>query len=110
MHFVSNVDGTHIAETLKKVNPETTLFLVASKTFTTQETMTNAHSARDWFLKAAGDEAHVAKHFAALSTNEGAVAEFGIDTDNMFGFWGAVERGNKDWGGLLITKGTWGGP
>lgn len=68
MHFVSNVDGTHIAEVLKKVNPETTLFLVASKTFTTQETMTNAHSARDWFLKAAGDEKHVAKHFAALST------------------------------------------
>ncbi|ADT88245.1 glucose-6-phosphate isomerase [Vibrio furnissii NCTC 11218] len=80
MHFVSNVDGTHIAETLKKVNPETTLFLVASKTFTTQETMTNAHSARDWFLDTAGDEAHVAKHFAALSTNASAVAEFGIDT------------------------------
>ena len=74
MHFVSNVDGTHIAEVLKKVNPETTLFLVASKTFTTQETMTNAHSARDWFLKAAGDEKHVAKHFAALSTNAKAVA------------------------------------
>ena len=73
MHFVSNVDGTHIAEVLKKVNPETTLFLVASKTFTTQETMTNAHSARDWFLKAAGDEKHVAKHFAALSTNAKAV-------------------------------------
>ena len=69
MHFVSNVDGTHIAEVLKKVNPETTLFLVASKTFTTQETMTNAHSARDWFLKTAGDDKHVAKHFAALSTN-----------------------------------------
>ena len=69
MHFVSNVDGTHIAETLKKVNPETTLFLVASKTFTTQETMTNAQSARDWLLKAAKDESAVAKHFAALSTN-----------------------------------------
>ena len=91
MHFVSNVDGTHIAEVLKKVNPETTLFLVASKTFTTQETMTNAHSARDWFLKAAGDEKHVAKHFAALSTNAKAVGEFGIDTANMFEFW--------DWGG-----------
>ncbi|MCL8359842.1 glucose-6-phosphate isomerase [Escherichia coli] len=86
MHFVSNVDGTHIAEVLKKVNPETTLFLVASKTFTTQETMTNAHSARDWFLKAAGDEKHVAKHFAALSTNAKAVGEFGIDTANMFEF------------------------
>lgn len=80
LHFVSNVDGTHIVETLKKVNPETTLFLVASKTFTTQETMTNAHSARDWFLESAGDEAHVAKHFAALSTNAPAVSEFGIDT------------------------------
>ncbi len=87
IHFVSNVDGTHIVETLKKVNPETTLFLVASKTFTTQETMTNAHSARDWFLEAAGDEAHVAKHFAALSTNAKSVSEFGIDTDNMFEFW-----------------------
>lgn len=87
MHFVSNVDGTHIAETLKGLNPETTLFLVASKTFTTQETMTNAHSARDWFLETAQDPAHVAKHFAALSTNSGAVAEFGIDTANMFEFW-----------------------
>ncbi|MGR5149846.1 glucose-6-phosphate isomerase [Photobacterium alginatilyticum] len=87
MHFVSNVDGTHIAETLKALNPETTLFLIASKTFTTQETMTNAHSARDWFLATAQDQAHVAKHFAALSTNAGAVSEFGIDTDNMFEFW-----------------------
>ncbi|WP_108648921.1 glucose-6-phosphate isomerase [Dongshaea marina] len=87
LHFVSNVDGTHIAETLKKVDPETTLFLIASKTFTTQETMTNAHSARDWFLEKAQDKAHVAKHFAALSTNQKSVAEFGIDTDNMFEFW-----------------------
>ncbi|MGF1726320.1 glucose-6-phosphate isomerase [Photobacterium nomapromontoriensis] len=87
MHFVSNVDGTHIAETLKTLNPETTLFLIASKTFTTQETMTNAHSARDWFLAEAADQAHVAKHFAALSTNATSVAEFGIDTDNMFEFW-----------------------
>lgn len=86
-HFVSNVDGTHITETLKKVDPETTLFLIASKTFTTQETMTNAHSARDWFLASAKENAHVAKHFAALSTNAQAVAEFGIDTDNMFEFW-----------------------
>ena len=86
MHFVSNVDGTHIAETLKKVNPETTLFLVASKTFTTQETMTNAKSARDWLLATAKDESAVARHFAALSTNAKAVAEFGIDTNNMFEF------------------------
>ncbi|MDA9555661.1 glucose-6-phosphate isomerase, partial [Pelobium sp.] len=87
LHFVSNVDGTHIAETLKKVNPETTLFLIASKTFTTQETMANAHSARDWFLKSGAKEADVAKHFAALSTNESGVAKFGIDTQNMFEFW-----------------------
>ena len=80
VHYVSNVDGTDLVETLKVLDPETTLFLVASKTFTTQETMTNAHSARDWFLKAAGDEAAIAKHFAALSTNEAGVASFGIDT------------------------------
>ncbi|MEI6054642.1 MAG: glucose-6-phosphate isomerase [Lentisphaerota bacterium] len=86
-HFVSNVDGTHIVETLKKVSPETTLFLVASKTFTTQETMTNAHTARDWFLAAAQDKKAVAKHFAALSTNSKAVADFGIDVANMFEFW-----------------------
>ncbi|MFD2161237.1 glucose-6-phosphate isomerase [Paradesertivirga mongoliensis] len=87
LHFVSNVDGTHIAETLKKVNPETTLFLIASKTFTTQETMANAHSARAWFLNNGGAQEGVAKHFAALSTNAKAVSEFGIDTKNMFGFW-----------------------
>ena len=86
-HFVSNVDGTHIAETLKKLNPETTLFLIASKTFTTQETMTNALSAREWFLNNAKDKKHVAKHFVALSTNAKAVSEFGIDTENMFEFW-----------------------
>lgn len=85
--FVSNVDGTHMAETLKRVDPETTLFFIASKTFTTQETMTNAHSARNWFLETAKDEAAVAKHFVALSTNAKAVAEFGIDTNNMFAFW-----------------------
>ena len=85
--FVSNVDGTHIVETLKKVDPETTLFFIASKTFTTQETMTNAHSARNWFLDHAKDEKAVAKHFVALSTNGKAVAEFGIDTRNMFAFW-----------------------
>ncbi len=88
LHFVSNVDGTHIAETLKKVDPETTLFLIASKTFTTQETMANAHSARNWFLQQEkATEADVAKHFAALSTNSTAVAAFGIDTQNMFEFW-----------------------
>lgn len=85
--FVSNVDGTHIAETLKRVDPETTLFFIASKTFTTQETMTNAHTARSWFLEKAKDGAAVAKHFVALSTNAKAVAEFGIDTKNMFAFW-----------------------
>jgi len=87
LHFVSNVDGTHIVETLKKVDPETTLFLVASKTFTTQETMSNAHSARDWFLASGAKDADVAKHFAALSTNADGVGKFGIDTQNMFGFW-----------------------
>lgn len=86
-HFVSNVDGTHIAETLKPLNPETTLFIIASKTFTTQETLTNAHTAREWFLKTARDETAVAKHFVAVSTNAKAVAQFGIDTRNMFEFW-----------------------
>lgn len=103
MHFVSNVDGTHIAEVLKKVNSETTLFLVASKTFTTQETMTNAHSARDWFLKAAGDEKHVAKHFAALSTNAKAVGEFGIDTANMFEFWDWVGGRYSLWSAIGLS-------
>ncbi|SJH82136.1 glucose-6-phosphate isomerase [Shigella sonnei] len=103
MHFVSNVDGTHIAEVLKKVNPETTLFLVASKTFSTQETMTNAHSARDWFLKAAGDEKHVAKHFAALSTNAKAVGEFGIDTANMFEFWDWVGGRYSLWSAIGLS-------
>lgn len=103
MHFVSNVDGTHIAEVLKKVNPETTLFLVASKTFTTQETMTNAHSARDWFLKATGDEKHVAKHFAALSTNAKAVGEFGIDTANMFEFWDWVGGRYSLWSAIGLS-------
>ena len=103
MHFVSNVDGTHIAETLKKVNPETTLILVASKTFTTQETMTNALSARDWFLSAAKDPAHVAKHFAALSTNAKAVAEFGIDTNNMFEFWDWVGGRYSLWSAIGLS-------
>ena len=100
MHFVSNVDGTHIAETLKNVDPETTLCLVASKTVTTQETMTNALSARDWFVNIAGDQAHVAKHFAALSTNTKAVAEFGIDTANMFEFWDWVGGRYSSWSAI----------
>ena len=87
VHFVSNVDGTHIAETLKRVNPETALFIIASKTFTTQETMTNAHTARRWFLEHAKDESHIAKHFVAASTNQEGVAKFGIDPKNRFEFW-----------------------
>jgi len=85
--FVSNVDGTHIAEALRELNPEETLFIVASKTFTTQETMTNAHTARAWCLEQLTDESAIAKHFVALSTNADAVSEFGIDTANMFAFW-----------------------
>ena len=87
VHFVSNIDGTHMAETLNQCDPETTLFIVASKTFTTQETITNAHTARSWLVDALKDDAAVAKHFVALSTNAEKVSEFGIDTDNMFGFW-----------------------
>ncbi|MBW2144390.1 MAG: glucose-6-phosphate isomerase [Deltaproteobacteria bacterium] len=87
VHFVSNVDGTHVAETLKKLNPETTLFMIASKTFTTQETMTNAHTARNWFLEHAKNKNHIAKHFVAISINEAQVADFGINTANMFRFW-----------------------
>lgn len=107
LHFVSNVDGTHIAETLKKVNPETTLFIVASKTFTTQETMTNANSARDWFLKTAKDEAFVKFHFVAVSTNAKAVSAFGIDTKNMFRFWDWVGGRYSLWSaiGLSIVLG-----
>ncbi len=87
MHFVSNVDGSHIAETLKGLNPRTTLFIIASKTFTTQETLTNANSAKTWFLESDANESDVAKHFVALSTNAEKVAAFGIDTNNMFEFW-----------------------
>ena len=87
MHFVSNVDGSQLRDVLSKVHPETTLFIIASKTFTTQETLTNALTARKWFLDYAGDESAVAKHFVAVSTNQKAVAEFGIDTVNMFEFW-----------------------
>lgn len=86
LHFVSNIDGTHIAEALKHSNPETTLFLIASKTFTTAETVTNANTAKKWFLKSANDESAIAKHFVALSTNESEVTKFGIDKANMFPF------------------------
>src|SRR5436190_1611675 len=102
-YFVSNVDGTHIAETLKKVKPERTLFLIASKTFTTQETMTNAHTARAWFLKKAKDEKHVAKHFVALSTNEEEVVKFGIDRKNMFGFWDWVGGRYSLWSAIGLS-------
>ena len=102
-HFVSNIDGTHIAETLKVVSPETTLFLVASKTFTTQETLTNAHTARDWFMQSAKDESAVAKHFAALSTNADAVSQFGIDTKNMFGFWDWVGGRYSLWSAIGLS-------
>lgn len=103
MHFVSNVDGTHIAEVLKKVNPETTLVLVASKTFTTQETMTNALTAREWLLTAAKEESAVAKHFAALSTNAAEVAKFGIDTANMFEFWDWVGGRYSLWSAIGLS-------
>ncbi|GEO08473.1 glucose-6-phosphate isomerase [Segetibacter aerophilus] len=102
-YFVSNVDGTHIAETLKKVTPEETLFLIASKTFTTQETMTNAHTARDWFLKTAVDDAHVAKHFVALSTNEKEVVSFGIAPENMFVFWDWVGGRYSLWSAIGLS-------
>ena len=103
MHFVSNVDGTHIAETLKRVQPETTLFIIASKTFTTQETMANAQSARSWFLEAAGDASAVAKHFVAVSTNAQKVAEFGIDTQNMFEFWDWVGGRYSLWSAIGLS-------
>ena len=107
LHFVSNVDGSHIAEVLKRVDPETTLFLVASKTFTTQETMANAHSARAWFLSHAKEERRIAKHFVALSTNAKEVAKFGIATDNMFVFWDWVGGRYSLWSsiGLSIALG-----
>jgi glucose-6-phosphate isomerase len=107
LHFVSNVDGSHIAETLKDLDPETTLFMIASKTFTTQETMANAFSARDWFLKSGAPEHEVAKHFVAISTNEQGVSKFGIDTDNMFEFWDWVGGRYSLWSaiGLSISCG-----
>jgi glucose-6-phosphate isomerase len=103
VHFVSNIDGTHLTETLKKVNPETTLFIIASKTFTTQETMTNAHSAKAWFLEQAKDESMVKKHFVALSTNQEGVASFGIDTQNMFGFWDWVGGRYSLWSAIGLS-------
>lgn len=101
--FVSNIDGTHIAETLRLCDPERTLFIIASKTFTTQETITNAESARDWFLAAAKDKAHVAKHFVALSTNTAAVTAFGIDKANMFAFWDWVGGRYSLWSAIGLS-------
>jgi glucose-6-phosphate isomerase len=103
IHFVSNVDGTHIAETLKKVSPETTLFIIASKTFTTQETITNAESAKKWFLEKAKDQKAVAKHFVALSTNAKEVEAFGIDTKNMFEFWDWVGGRYSLWSAIGLS-------
>jgi glucose-6-phosphate isomerase len=102
-YFVSNVDGTHIAETLKKIKADETLFLIASKTFTTQETMTNAHTAREWFLENGGSEKDVALHFAALSTNEKAVTAFGIDPKNMFAFWDWVGGRYSLWSAIGLS-------
>jgi glucose-6-phosphate isomerase len=103
VHFVSNVDGTHLVETLKKVNPEHTLFIIASKTFTTQETITNALSAREWFLNTAKNPEHVAKHFVALSTNEAEVVKFGIDPSNMFAFWDWVGGRYSLWSAIGLS-------
>ena len=103
VHFVSNIDGTHIAETLKILNPETTLFIIASKTFTTQETITNANTAKAWLLDFAKDPTAVAKHFVALSTNAEAVAQFGIDTENMFEFWDWVGGRYSLWSAIGLS-------
>ncbi len=103
IHFVSNIDGTHLAETFKVINPETTLFIVASKTFTTQETMTNAFSAKEWFLNSDAQEADVAKHFVALSTNVECVSNFGIDTANMFQFWDWVGGRYSLWSAIGLS-------
>ncbi len=102
-HFVSNVDSTHISETLKHLDPETTLFTIASKTFTTQETLTNAHTARDWFLSMAQDDRHVAKHFVALSSNQAEVEKFGIDPHNMFSFWDWVGGRYSLWSAIGLS-------
>ncbi len=103
MHFVSNVDGSHIAETLRQCHPETTLFIIASKTFTTQETMTNAHTARQWFIEHGASEDAIAQHFVALSTNEKAVREFGISSENMFGFWDWVGGRYSLWSAIGLS-------
>jgi glucose-6-phosphate isomerase len=103
VHFVSNIDGTHIAETLKRLNPATALFMIASKTFTTQETMTNAFTARRWFLEAAKDEFHIPNHFVALSTNTEKVEEFGINKENMFGFWDWVGGRYSLWSAIGLS-------
>ena len=103
VHYVSNIDGTHITETLKQLNPETTLFMIASKTFTTQETMTNAFAAREWFLVAAKDPLHVARHFVAISTNAEAVEKFGIAKDNMFVFWDWVGGRYSLWSAIGLS-------
>ncbi|KAJ2708932.1 glucose-6-phosphate isomerase, partial [Coemansia spiralis] len=103
VHFVSNVDGTHLAEAVKGLNPATTLFIVASKTFTTQETLTNAESAKEWLLAAAKDKAHVAKHFVALSTNTAGVEAFGIDPQNMFQFWDWVGGRYSLWSAIGLS-------
>ena len=102
-YFVSNVDGADLSQALEKCNPETTLFIIASKTFATQETMTNAFSARDWFLKAAKDNQHIKKHFVALSTNQHVVSEFGIDTENMFEFWDWVGGRYSLWSAIGLS-------
>lgn len=102
-YFVSNVDGADLSQVLEKCNPETTLFIIASKTFTTQETMTNAFSARDWFLQAAKDNQHIKKHFVALSTNQHAVSQFGIDTENMFEFWDWVGGRYSLWSAIGLS-------
>ena len=103
VHFVSNIDGTHMAMTLKKLNPETTLFIIASKTFTTQETITNAESAKSWFLDAAKDDSAVGKHFVALSTNATKVKAFGIDEKNMFEFWDWVGGRYSLWSAIGMS-------
>ena len=103
VHYVSNVDASHLVEALKLVDPETTLFMIASKTFTTQETMTNAFSAREWFLKKAVDEKHVARHFVAISTNAAGVQQFGIAPENMFGFWDWVGGRYSLWSAIGLS-------
>ncbi|GAA8345873.1 glucose-6-phosphate isomerase [Helicobacter pylori] len=103
MHFVSNVDGTQILDVLEKINPASTLFIVASKTFSTQETLTNALTARKWFVERSGDEKHIAKHFVAVSTNKEAVQQFGIDEHNMFEFWDFVGGRYSLWSAIGLS-------